>query len=132
MKRSFILFFLISVVLLGLLGYIGYHSQNNEFYTPTLEDYTQSTDRLRTIGDEFLAETDPAAMNKRATALQLSKSFSCIDYNGECKAFYAFLNSAASVSKDSRFANSAILTLRDKYEELTLAIENGKLKLKNQ
>lgn len=132
MKRSSILFLLISVVLLSLLGYIGYYSQKNDYYTPTLEEYSKSTDRIRSICDEFLAESDPAAMNKRATALQLSKSFSCVDYNGECKAFYAFLNSAASISKDNRFANSAILTLREKYEELIGAIENGKLKLKNQ
>ncbi|MGZ3690488.1 MAG: hypothetical protein ACXVAX_03230 [Pseudobdellovibrio sp.] len=130
MKWSFSLFISISVAVLVLLGVLGYFSEKTNLYKPSLEQYTSDTDHLKEVCNQFLAEHDPAAMNKRAMTYQMSKSISCTEYNGECKAFHDFLSSAVYVSSDNKFSEGAELTFRGKYEDLIHAIEDGKMKLK--
>lgn len=130
MKWNFTIFITGSIAILVVLGAIGFFTQKNDFYKPTLEKYTADTDRLKEICQKLLEESDPAEMNRVAMSLQLSKAVSCNEYNGECRAYFDFLAEALKVSSNNQFMSGHLLILRDKYENLIRAIEDGKIKLK--
>ena len=130
MKWSYTLHIAGAVAVLAILGAIGYYSQKTELYKPTLEKYIADTDRLKAICDNLLSESDAAEMNRSTLQLQLSKAVRCNEFNGECRAFFDFLNEASNVSSNNQFLSGYQLLLRKKYEYLIHAIEDGKMKLK--
>ena len=130
-KWNFVLVIIFSVILFGILGGVGYYNQKTPDYTPSVEKYIADTDKLKKICNRFLIESNPADMRKDALSLQLSRSINCKEYNGECKAFYAFLTEAMRVSENGLLVSDWQLILRKKYETVMYLIEDGKIKLRN-
>ena len=82
------------------------------------------------ISGKLASENNGQRLHKVAVATQTSRIINCMDFNGECNQYLAFLSAAVRHSQDGELTDLESSDLEERVVQLKSAIVEGRAKIK--
>jgi hypothetical protein len=128
LQRQVTFIFLICLMSIPLVGLTACTREEQKL--PDEKAYSEQGMLLVNTSQKISDEPDVHKLHEIAKALQQTRTLSCADFNNECSLFGSFLTLSIDLSSKGNMSFAERERLRKLTTEIRVAVETGKLKLR--